>query len=40
VQPTIAFLQAQGLQVEIVTTTYEFQRGGNELLRVWREPTA
>lgn len=40
VQPTIDFLAAQGFQAEIRPTAYEFQRGGNELLRVWREPSA
>lgn len=38
VQPTIDHLLDRGLRVEIVPTTYEFQRGGHELLRVWRAP--
>ncbi|TAD78999.1 MAG: SAM-dependent methyltransferase [Oscillatoriales cyanobacterium] len=37
VQPAIDALTAQGFRVEIVPTVYEFQRGGNELLRVWRD---
>jgi hypothetical protein len=38
VQPTIDHLVDRGLRVEVLPTTYEFQRGGNELLRIWRAP--
>ena len=36
VAPVIATLTAEGYQVEKVTTTYEFQRGATEVLRVRR----
>ncbi|HEY1603739.1 MAG TPA: class I SAM-dependent methyltransferase [Pirellulales bacterium] len=36
VEPVCAFLRSEGHQVEIVRVPYEFQRGGNEMLRIRR----
>jgi hypothetical protein len=35
--PMIADLQQQGYQAVTVTVDYEFQKGGNQMLRVWRD---
>lgn len=34
-QPTIKYLQSQGYQTEIMQVAYEFQKGGNQLLRIY-----
>ena len=36
-QPALSELNQQGYQSEITTVPYEFQRGGNRMLRVWLE---
>jgi hypothetical protein len=33
--PIIAHLAAQGFKAEVVTVAYEFQKGGNQMLRIW-----
>jgi hypothetical protein len=30
-------LEAQGYNLEIKQVAYEFQKGGNQMLRVWRK---
>jgi hypothetical protein len=36
VEPVCAELESRGLAISIQRVPYEFQRGGNEMLRVWR----
>jgi hypothetical protein len=38
VEPVCAAVQTQGLQLTVQAVDYEFQRGGNRILRIWRAP--
>jgi hypothetical protein len=35
VEPAIEALRRDGFRVDVETTSYEFQRGGNQMLRIW-----
>lgn len=37
VEPIQLLFSQQGYSVEILTVDYEFQRGGNQMLRIWKE---
>ncbi len=33
--PVQTWAKAQGLKAEVVTVSYELQKGGNQMLRIW-----
>jgi hypothetical protein len=38
VEPVCAAVRGYGFQTTVETVDYEFQRGGDRMLRVWRAP--
>jgi hypothetical protein len=38
VEPVCAAVETHGFQAVVETVDYEFQHGGNRMLRIWRAP--